>query len=41
MSAQPQSARPLLADGISRTGLDKKSIKRAFLGHLFFLQSFQ
>ncbi len=38
MNAQPESFRSELAEDIIRTGLDRASIKRAFLDHLFFLQ---
>ena len=38
MNAQPESITPGLADDNIRTGLDKASIKRSFLDHLFFLQ---
>ena len=38
MNAQPDSITPVLTSDINRTGLDKASIKRAFLDHLFFLQ---
>jgi len=38
MNAQLQPIKPELAGDVIRTGLDKSSIKRAFLDHLFFLQ---
>jgi starch phosphorylase len=38
MHAQHDSATSDLPSDINRTGLDKTSIKRAFLDHLFFLQ---
>lgn len=38
MNAQPASTTPDLTGDVNRTGLDKASIKRAFLDHLFFLQ---
>jgi len=38
MNAQPETITPDLAGEVNRTGLDKASIKRAFLDHLFFLQ---
>jgi starch phosphorylase len=38
MNAQPESIGSGLAEDSIRTGLDKASIKRSFLDHLFFLQ---
>ena len=38
MNAQLKPAAPELTGDTNRTGLDKTSIKRAFLDHLFFLQ---
>jgi len=38
MNAQPETITPDLTGEVNRTGLDKTSIKRAFLDHLFFLQ---
>jgi starch phosphorylase len=38
MNAQPAAVTAETIQGISRTGLDKTAIKRAFLDHLFFLQ---
>mgnify|MGYP001816257023 FL=1 len=38
MNAQPESIGSGLADDNIRTGLDKASLKRSFLDHLFFLQ---
>ncbi len=38
MNAQLKPTPPALAGESNRTGLDKTSIKRAFLDHLFFLQ---
>jgi starch phosphorylase len=38
MNAQPESITAALTGDVNRTGLDKVSIKRAFLDHLFFLQ---
>ncbi len=38
MNAQPDPLVSVLAGDVNRTGLDKTSIKRAFLDHLFFLQ---
>jgi len=38
MNAQPDPITSVLTGDVNRTGLDKASIKRAFLDHLFFLQ---
>ena len=38
MNAPPESISPELAEDITRTGLDKASIQRSFLDHLFFVQ---
>ena len=38
MSAKLEPTDPVLTGGCIRTGLDKTSIKQAFLDHLFFLQ---
>lgn len=38
MSAQPESVIPGEMGSTNRTGLDKASIKCAFLDHLFFVQ---
>jgi starch phosphorylase len=38
VNAQPASVTPASIGSINRTALDKASIKRAFLDHLFFLQ---
>ena len=38
MNIQQQSVTPVFAGDLNRTGLDKTSIKHAFLDHLFFLQ---
>ena len=38
MYAPPESISPELAEDITRTGLDKASIQRSFLDHLFFVQ---
>jgi starch phosphorylase len=38
MKIQQQSVMPVFAGDLNRTGLDKTSIKHAFLDHLFFLQ---
>jgi len=39
MSAQPDYTRPVPRGEVNRTGLDKDSIQRDFLNHLFFLQA--
>ena len=38
MNAQAEAVSEKLADATSRTGMDKSSIKQAFLDHLYFLQ---
>ena len=38
MKIQRQNVVPVFAGDLNRTGLDKTSIKHAFLDHLFFLQ---